>query len=258
MEPTVIYEMSCQCGAVFSGLEALRRHRERRWFVYGLMEPEGRPEPGLIRYVGKTEQTPDVRFKGHLKQSMVQSTHLGSWLRKLRAEGLKPVMIVLETGKGDGVQDAERWYIGWWGSTQLVNHHAGGNGGRLLDGPAGELTRERIRQSSKARLADAKSRKEHGRRMHESPAVQEHLNRLNSNPDVREMNAERFRKLNADPAFHARNAERRREHVRKLQADPEVQARRIESIRAFHASRRAKQQAQRLANQSQPQGAITK
>ncbi len=67
-----------------------------QWFIYGLAEPEDRPEPGLIRYVGKTERTPEMRFRQHLKDSVRHETHLGAWLRKLRSQRLAPELIILE------------------------------------------------------------------------------------------------------------------------------------------------------------------
>ena len=47
--------------------------------------------------------------------------------------------------------------------------------------------------------------------------------------------AERMRKLNADPEFAAAHAERMRERMRKLHADPEFAAANAERMRKLHA-----------------------
>lgn len=54
-------------------------------------------------------------------------------------------------------------------------------------------------------------------------------------PQATSANAERMRKLNADPEFAATNAERTAERMRKLHADPEFAAAHAERMRKLNA-----------------------
>ncbi len=240
--------MSCQCGAVFSSLEALRRHRERPWYIYGLAEPEGRPDAGLIRYVGKTQVTPERRLRGHLKGTIKEDTHPGRWLHKLLMDGLIPTMTVLETGAGHGVNDAERWYIDWWAySGQLTNHRAGGDGGRLLEGPAGDVTRAKMSSAMRASPAiQAQMAKMNSDLSMKQRRVQS-MRRTMSHPAWRESWLRSIRRAKSNPAFREimRNSAAVQEHLKRINANPEVQRKRIEATIAAN-KRRAK---------SQPQGA---
>ena len=237
--------MACQCGAVFSSLEALRRHRARPWYIYGLFSDAA--EDDRIRYVGKTKQTPEVRFQSHLRQSIHHKTHLGSWLRKLAASRRTPDLILLETGVGHGVDEAEKWHIAFWKySGQLVNHTAGGDGGELLDGPAGEATREKLRLAqndptakakrrafANAQWADPVYREKLETANRTSPRVQAQLARLRADPSVERKRIEATIAANkrraTDPVYRERFRER-------MRTSPAVQ----EKLQHLNAQRRAK------------------
>jgi hypothetical protein len=78
-----------------------------------------------IRYVGKAKN-PDKRLRQHLWPAKSKRDHLANWIRKLRAEGRKPVMNVIEW-TGDWEQCEQRWitYFRSQGA-DLLNVAAGG------------------------------------------------------------------------------------------------------------------------------------
>ena len=80
------------------------------------------------------------------------------------------------------------------------------------------------------------------------------MRRLNADPAFKAANAERMRRLHADPAFKAANAERSAERMRRLHADPEFKAAHAERMRRLHAERR--NGAPRLADLSREQRAL--
>src|ERR1035438_10375285 len=63
-----------------------------------------------------------------ISQTIKEETRCGQWLRKLKQEGLQPVMCILKHGWGDGWEQEERkWINGPW-RVALTNHAAGGEG----------------------------------------------------------------------------------------------------------------------------------
>ncbi|MBS1830896.1 MAG: hypothetical protein JST93_36725 [Acidobacteria bacterium] len=124
--------------------------------IYGLCEPEDdRAMAGTVRYVGFSKQ-PAKRFKdGHLKQTIKKEYYSGRWLRRLKRRKKEPVHVLLEQGhfktKRDW-EDAEKKWIAAFGygkkNCHLTNMTPGGDG-VALEGEAGELIREKMRQAAK-------------------------------------------------------------------------------------------------------------
>ncbi len=60
--------------------------------VYGLTDPR---YGHVIRYVGKTVQSPNKRYSNHIAQSKVRDAAVNRWIRKLQDMGLLPGMQIL-------------------------------------------------------------------------------------------------------------------------------------------------------------------
>lgn len=142
--------------------------------IYGLCEPEDDDEriAGTVRYVGFSTQ-PAKRFKdGHLKQTIKKEHHCANWIKELQRQGEMPIHVLLEQGHFQTKQeweDAERRWIAAFGygkeNCHLTNLTPGGEGNRL-EGEAGEIIREKMRQAARrperlARLAALNSSPEH-------------------------------------------------------------------------------------------------
>lgn len=123
-------------------------------FIYCLKDPV----TGDVRYIGQTNNL-KKRFSAHIKTSVKQKTHLGSWLKSL--SGKKPILAVLhEVSEGESWAEEERRYISCARALgmDLVNLTDGG------DGPSGWVpTSETLAAMSAAwtaerRLAQSKAR----------------------------------------------------------------------------------------------------
>lgn len=94
-------------------------------FIYALCEPGTR----TIRYIGKSN-SPEDRFQAHLRRSVKNKSHLGSWLRKLKADEKEPALVILKEVLVEDWADEEARYIrsakilGF----KLVNSTDGGEG----------------------------------------------------------------------------------------------------------------------------------
>ncbi len=101
-----------------------------QWHIYGLCDPR---EPSLIRYVGFTTLT-KRRLRAHINNSrkgVESNLHKARWINQLLAEGVEPVMIIIEKGCGDGWAQAEQDWIAHarsWSGSRLTNLNDGGGG----------------------------------------------------------------------------------------------------------------------------------
>ena len=87
------------------------------------------PRSGSIRYVGVTLRK--RRLVEHISRARKMGrTHRDCWIRGLLALGAKPEWAILEEGRGDGWQDAERTWIATLRSQgeRLTNLTDGGDG----------------------------------------------------------------------------------------------------------------------------------
>ena len=95
-------------------------------FIYTLADPRN----GLVRYVGKANDL-KARYSGHLSENF--RSHKSSWVKSLKALGLKPKMELLEAidcCTDEEWQEAERFWIEQlrqWG-LPLTNLDKGGRG----------------------------------------------------------------------------------------------------------------------------------
>lgn len=83
-----------------------------------------------IRYVGWTVKSPESRLREHIKDSLRARTHKRHWILSLVSIGLRPLIEVIETGSGDGWQEAERRWIAYYRGEgfRLTNTTDGGEG----------------------------------------------------------------------------------------------------------------------------------
>jgi hypothetical protein len=96
-------------------------------YIYALCEPNSE----IIRYVGKTANSPEQRLRSHLAPSSLKpKNHRTDWLRSLVKQGLKPALFVLEETTDDCWQEAECRWIAQLRSLgcDLVNSTNGGDG----------------------------------------------------------------------------------------------------------------------------------
>lgn len=121
-------------------------------FIYALMDPE----TNAVRYIGKT-LTPKIRFSMHMCEK--RGTHKNNWLHQLRARGLRPVMVVIETihdSDDNDWQARERYWIEHYRSAgePITNLDSGGNGGKLQS----EETKDKIRKANMGRKRSEETR----------------------------------------------------------------------------------------------------
>jgi hypothetical protein len=94
--------------------------------IYGLVDPRS----GAVRYVGKTVNPRD-RFTSHCRPS-AKLPNVRAWVAELHSQGLKPTLEVLErVHQADSDASEMRWIATVSARGEpLLNHTAGGNGGR--------------------------------------------------------------------------------------------------------------------------------
>jgi len=108
-------------------------------YIYALICPI----IGQIRYIGKSIR-PKERLQNHMNEK--SKCHRSNWLKKLKADGLIPKIVILEEmPDGSDWQSREKFWIahgksqGW----PLTNNTSGGDG--VCDLP--QETRDRMRKS---------------------------------------------------------------------------------------------------------------
>ena len=94
-------------------------------YIYTLEHPITKE----IRYVGKTKN-PKMRFHNHCNKLHNEKSHKRNWINKLKKEGLKPKMKILDEVLESEWKFWERFWINQfkqW-NFNLVNHTSGGDG----------------------------------------------------------------------------------------------------------------------------------
>lgn len=91
-------------------------------YIYGLIDPTVHK----VSYIGRTINLYE-RLDAHIDE--VAKTIKGDWIRRLRASGLRPTLVVLDSFE-DGPADAiEQWWIEFgrragWPLTNMIGIHA--------------------------------------------------------------------------------------------------------------------------------------
>lgn len=98
-------------------------------FIYGLCHPI----TGELRYVG-VSLNPQIRYNLHMSKSKNKTTHCASWIRSLKALGIKPDLFIIEESDEQNSAELERFWIGYlrFVGCRLTNmldggDHAGGH-----------------------------------------------------------------------------------------------------------------------------------
>lgn len=97
-------------------------------YIYGLIDPT----TDMVRYIGKSHN-PKQRLTKHLSPRFLnETTHKANWLRKLAADGFKPILAIIEEVDRCHWQEAERKWIAHYrellGEGVLTNTTSGGDG----------------------------------------------------------------------------------------------------------------------------------
>jgi len=94
-------------------------------YIYTLSDPR---KPTAIMYVGYTRRSLKQRFSQHLAEARSgKSSYKCNWIRKLLAEGIEPVILMLEKVDRDNWQEREKFWIAFYKPT-LTNLTLGGEG----------------------------------------------------------------------------------------------------------------------------------
>ena len=94
-------------------------------YIYLLIDPIS----NQIRYVGKTNNIKQ-RFKNHLNSCRDKNTHKRNWLNKLKKQGYKPEIEIIDIVIKDDWKFWEIFWISYYKSIgcNLVNYTIGGDG----------------------------------------------------------------------------------------------------------------------------------
>jgi hypothetical protein len=98
-------------------------------YIYALLDPD----TDDVRYIGKTKNLAQ-RLSSHCLSSSKQSNpHKWRWIDKLKADGKKPKMLILDQCEQDSWQESERHWIAHYRSigARLTNIADGGLGTKL-------------------------------------------------------------------------------------------------------------------------------
>lgn len=94
-------------------------------FIYILIDPRN----DQVRYVGKANNTKQ-RLKNHCNPARYRCTHKFNWIKSLRKENLKPILIIIDEVLKSEWKFWERYWISQflsWGFN-LTNYTEGGDG----------------------------------------------------------------------------------------------------------------------------------
>lgn len=164
------------------------RKEEKPWYIYGLTDPR----TGEVRYIGQTVCNIRKRLYAHLVESRRGDiSHKCNWIRSLLSEGIRPGVVEIERGSGDGINEAEIKWISFYRESglKLVNQADGGHTNKgfkhtpetraLLSVKSRNIsieTRKRMSESQKKRVFSEEHRRklsEANRRRPRKPHTQE-------------------------------------------------------------------------------------
>jgi hypothetical protein len=151
-------------------------------FIYDLSDPR----TGEVRYVGKSVR-PRERLATHIREARAGSiVHCKRWIAGLLAEGLAPVLGIIEETTRESANEAERYWIGCLltaGST-LTNRTPGGDGQHAGYKPSAEVL-AKLSAATKGRKA--------------TPEQRQRLREAFTRPEVSERRSQLLKERHADP-----------------------------------------------------------
>jgi len=117
-------------------------------YIYALVEPVTEE----IRYIGKTTN-PKRRLIRHLSDARINDSYKDKWLRKLKNQGLKPTLEILDEVPHDEWVFWEKHWISLcksWG-LKLTNGNSGGIGGGASGYKWSEESKLKLSESKKGK-----------------------------------------------------------------------------------------------------------
>jgi hypothetical protein len=116
-----------------------------KYTIYKLIDPV----TNEIRYIGLTFNNLKQRLKSHINENV--KSHKCQWIKKLKSEGLKPLIESVENSISTYEEACEReiFYIEYYKNIgcDLTNHATGGNKNKKMD----DETRKRMSDAQKER-----------------------------------------------------------------------------------------------------------
>jgi hypothetical protein len=96
----------------------------RKWCIYALLDPTSRE----VRYVGWAFN-PRQRLNAHCSRADNTRSHKSHWIRQIKTRGLRPSVIILESGTGSWAEAERKWIAFYRDSgVRLLNMTEGGEG----------------------------------------------------------------------------------------------------------------------------------
>lgn len=122
--------------------------------IYALSDPR---RPALIRYIGKTKERLKRRLDCHIAKAKgtEPAYHKSNWIRKLLAEGLRPLIWPIEVCSGCDWKERERHWISLFKPIGLTNTVPGGGGGGKSGWKWSSEALRRISDKRKGRVSPA-------------------------------------------------------------------------------------------------------
>lgn len=129
------------------------------------------PVSGLVRYVGKTNNTKE-RFRKHLSEN--NQTKKSRWIKGLKNKGLKPVFEIIDECTECDWQEKERQYIKVFKSVgaNLLNEMPGGEGGATMKGK--KLSKEQVQKIIDSKIGKANPSTAITNKLHKGYAINQH------------------------------------------------------------------------------------
>ncbi len=226
----------------YDSFKGKMRSMDTQIAIYSLIDPRTK----LPFYVGKTNE-PKIRLKGH--RSGRGTTPSAVFIRKMRAEGYRPDMEILELCDEKDWQDREAYWVDAYrskfGDTQVLNVMEGGvQVGRFLG--HSDATKERLRQMFKGRPIPQEQREQISKSLtglkQSSETVQKRLDTINKRrveaglePHKTWENYEEYRKAGR-AAYNVTRTRQRRERGLLVLGSEEWKRNAAEKQRAYLAS----------------------
>lgn len=196
--------------------------------IYSLHDPRD----GLVRYIGKTVNSPESRFKAHIREGGATSSLMRSWINELKSLSLIPELHIVAKCEPSKLDELEMFYIAEHRSIgfDLFNILRGGDGATL------ESYTEDVRLAMSA-SAKARFQREGERERNRIAQVNAH-----KNPETREKNRKKaIARMSSKEAREVVSADRK-----KFFSLEENRKRQSQILREFH---KANPDARELARQ---------
>lgn len=200
--------------------------------IYALIDPRDK----RVRYIGMTTQALRKRYGAHLRDCR-KGTYRSRWISALRAQGLKPIMLELETVPAEDRADAERRWIAFYraAGARLVNATDGGEG--TLGCRKSPAERLAIGEASRLRFQDPQARQAVSR-VHKGKVISEEHKRLVGEAATRRWIEYRAHGGTLPPEARARISAAAKARKRSLPS-PEARVKIAEAKRQFWVDRKA-------------------